>query len=253
MNDNCMLVEQLDRRLLLSSSVLLHGTLVILGDANKVNTITVALNGSGKVQPVVNGKNLAPRVAANVKKIVIEGGKLSDTIVVDSAVSAKLVILGHAGDDTITVGDQNSLIEGNAGDDVITAGNGNDIVFGGRGKDSITVGNGKDAVFGGRNAGEGDTIHAGDGNDTLFGLSGHDQITAGNGNDRVFAGVKDVVTVGTGTNTYFATSTTATFTANGTAVPSNEIHHLSGFSAGHAFQKAIDKLHLERHLTIDLD
>ena len=92
------------------------------------------------------------------------------------------VIVGTAGDDTLTGGNGRNLILGLAGNDIIKGGNAEDCLIGGSGNDTIYGHNGKDLIAG--NHGN-DELYGGEGDDGLFGGVGNDTIAGGNGDDRL--------------------------------------------------------------------
>ena len=81
------------------------------------------------------------------------------------------VILGLAGDDTLTGGNFADLLVGGAGNDTLRGRGGNDRLVGDSGDDTLFGGNGKDILIGGRN------------NDTLAGEGGNDVLIGGANND----------------------------------------------------------------------
>ncbi len=60
------------------------------------------------------------------------------------------IIVGGAGGDTLTGGNNGSLIFGGGGNDQITGGTGKDVLIGGVGADTLRGGSGEDIVIGGR-------------------------------------------------------------------------------------------------------
>lgn len=123
-----------------------------------------------------------------------------------------MVILGTAGNDTLTGDLGDDTIFGLAGNDTLLGGGGSDNIFGGDGDDSLAGGSGDDFIF---DTSGMDTIAGGDGDDTIFGAAfgvidgglGNDVITAsgagntiagGAGDDSITIGVAGVVTTGAG-------------------------------------------------------
>ncbi len=105
----------------------------------------------------------------------------------------KDTVIGGAGNDTITTGDDADSIEGGEGEDVINAGIDDDTVDGGDEADFIEGGEGNDVILGGDGA---DTIYGGiDGPDVinipddsgdLRPDNGRDDIDGGRGDDVIF-------------------------------------------------------------------
>ncbi|MFK7940176.1 MAG: Ig-like domain-containing protein [Roseovarius sp.] len=124
-------------------------------------------------------------------------------------------VIGGAGDDTITTGDDADTIEAGIGndvidagidDDIIDAGAGDDEIIGGEGDDSILAGDGNDTVtgdsgvFGAALPNDGtdpeptnnqDTIDGGAGDDVIDGGDDNDVLMGGLGNDSIDGGVDD--------------------------------------------------------------
>jgi len=201
-------METLESRFCLSASVTpgatlsSSGVLSVVGDRAAANTISVKLSSDGSQIETAIGSNTDSFALADVKRVIVMGGDEADTINVDltdANLNFSTVIIGRAGDDTITGGGENDVIWGRAGDDVIDAGAGNDKVFGDVGDDVITGGLGNDSLFGGFGD---DTIDGGDGNDYVQGGGDADSMTGGAGNDTLAGDSNegDVLDGGDGTN-----------------------------------------------------
>ena len=200
--------ESLEARTLLSAAYVSGHTLMVVGDTNTPNAISVDYNASGSAIVVsVNPKSPTgltqsfPKTPA-IKAVVVHGGAQNDTITVGQtgkAFNINTTVFGLAGADNIKTGPENDSIQAGAGNDTVFSGNGNDTVHGGTGNDSITAGNGNDVLYGDDGA---DVIKAGNGNDLIRGNTGNDTITAGNGNDSLWGGYgDDVITAGNGRDT----------------------------------------------------
>jgi Ca2+-binding RTX toxin-like protein len=112
------------------------------------------------------------------------------------------VIIGTAGDDTITPTEVSDGVTGgrpSAADDVISAlagndtvdgGGGDDTIFGGTGDDTLQGGDGNDTLLGGLGNDRllGDDIDGGEGNDLLLGGEGNDFLEGGTGDDVLVGG-----------------------------------------------------------------
>ena len=201
-------MEMLESRLCLSAAVAAGatlssgGVLSVVGDRNAANTISVKLSSDGTQIDTAIGSDTQTFALSDVKRVVVMGGDEADTINVDltdANLNFSTVIIGRAGDDTITGGGENDVIWGRAGNDVIDAGGGNDRVFGDSGDDVITGGAGDDKLFGGFGD---DTIDGCDGNDVLVGGGDADSMTGGAGDDTVVGDSNegDVLDGGDGTN-----------------------------------------------------
>ena len=201
-------IEMLESRLCLSAALTpgatlsSSGVLSVVGDRNAANTINVGLSSDGTQIETTIGSDTNSFALADVKRVVVLGGDEADTIDVDlggANLDFSTVIIGRAGDDTISGGDENDVIWGRSGDDVIDAGGGNDKVFGDTGDDVITGGVGDDKLSGGFGD---DSIDGGDGNDYLVGGDGADNMSGGVGDDTLSGASNegDVLDGGDGTN-----------------------------------------------------
>src|SRR6266550_4340307 len=159
-------MEMLESRLCLSAAVTAgatlssSGVLSVVGDRTAANTISVKLSSDGSQIDTAIGSDSQSFALSDVKRVIVMGGDEADTINVDltdANLNFSTVIIGRAGDDTITGGGENDVIWGRAG---------NDKVFGDTGDDVLTGGLGDDRLFGGFGD---DTIDGGDGNDYLQG------------------------------------------------------------------------------------
>ena len=91
-------------------------------------------------------------------------------------------IIGTAGNDTLTGGNDNDLINGLGGNDALLGGAGNDTINGGDGDDEMGGDDGNDIINGGA------------GNDDIAGGAGNDRMTGGKGDDTYFVdSAKDTV------------------------------------------------------------
>ena len=134
-------------------------------------------------------------------------------------------VVGGAGNDTISTGDDADTIYGDAGNDYIDSGIDDDLVYGGTGNDTFVGSEGADTIYG--EAGDDliygglgpigndlldlpdatdldpdnnrDLLEGGDGNDTIYGRDDDDTMDGGAGNDVMYGGVDDdLMTGGTG-------------------------------------------------------
>lgn len=99
-----------------------------------------------------------------------------DTITIDPARVANLLVRGLDGDDVIQGSSSNDLAIGNAGSDILLGADGNDTLFGGNDGDRIDGNVGNDLISGNM------------GNDTLYGGAGDDIVRGGKNNDLLFGG-----------------------------------------------------------------
>jgi protocatechuate 3,4-dioxygenase beta subunit len=184
------LLESLETRKMLSSASLTSdGQLLVQGDTATPNTIVVGLSADGSsVDVQINDNDVQSFDDSSIKKVMIIGGAADDDITVDETNGAfpfTTRIFGEGGDDNITGGSENDYISGGAGNDTIDTGDGNNVVFAGDGNDNVTGGSGNDKLFGGGGA---DTLMGMAGNDTLVGNAGADSLVGGGGADQLNGG-----------------------------------------------------------------
>jgi hypothetical protein len=118
-------------------------------------------------------------------------GPKNDTLL-DETGDGRLLILGEAGDDTLTGGPGGDLLDGGEGTDEIYGGGGADRVQGGLGDDRLFGAAGDDDL---EDWGGDDVFDGQDGADRLFGSPGADRLIGGAGVDRVIYDVDDSVSV----------------------------------------------------------
>ncbi|MFD1341817.1 Ig-like domain-containing protein [Litorisediminicola beolgyonensis] len=97
-------------------------------------------------------------------------------------------VMGGAGNDTITTGDDDDTLMGGEGDDLLDAGIDDDLLDGGAGEDTLLGGEGDDTLLGGA---DDDVLNGGDGADELDGGDGNDVLNAGSGPDTLMGGAGD--------------------------------------------------------------
>jgi Ca2+-binding RTX toxin-like protein len=85
-----------------------------------------------------------------------------------------LALTGTAGNDVLTAGNGDDLVEGGAGDDILEGRGGADALLGGPGNDQLDGGAGAD------------TLDGGEGNDRLWGGTGADSLVGGDGSDQYY-------------------------------------------------------------------
>jgi Ca2+-binding RTX toxin-like protein len=163
-------IESVEARRLLSVT-LNEGVLRVVGVDAVENIIDVSLNSTGQVVVTLNG-DTSEYAASDVSRVAVHGRELNDTITVGE-INARVLALGHAGNDTITSSGRRNVVDGGFGDDVLTGSATHDLITGGPGHDLITGLAGNDILRGG---GGNDTVYGGEGNDKIAGNRGNDQL-----------------------------------------------------------------------------
>jgi Ca2+-binding RTX toxin-like protein len=215
-------IERLETRRLMSVSFAkTSGTATVTG-TDKVDKIEF---GSGKtlltvVETTAGVTTTTNLDIAKVKKIVVNGGAASDTIILGKT-TIPAFIRGGRGSDVISGGFGADSLYGEGGDDYLNGSDGKDRIDGGSEGDEIYGGAQLDIVdYSGRTnnvtvgigtlpddgeAGEGDNIHTdveivfgGAGNDTMtttsakavqfYGFAGNDTLIGGSGSDLIDGG-----------------------------------------------------------------
>ena len=178
-------LETLERRQMLSSVTLVDGAMIVQGNSNTPNDITIHTDG-GDVWAVTDAGSSKKIAVSSVRQIRIIGGEAGDDVQVDSGVSIPVYVRTGSGNDTITTGSGNDTIFSGNGRDRIEAGAGDDRVNAGNGDDTVVAGGGNDRVDGGNGS---DIIDDGTGNDTVNAASGDDTVYSGSGHDKIMLGV----------------------------------------------------------------
>ncbi|GDY06828.1 hypothetical protein LBMAG52_03140 [Planctomycetia bacterium] len=114
------------------------------------DTVSVAV-ASGKLNVTFNGR-IQKFAAANVVGIVIMGHDGNDTLTLASSVTLGGLLNGGLGEDLLTGSVGNDILLGGEGDDKLLGGGGRDVLIGGDGHDSLTGGVGDDLLIGGATA-----------------------------------------------------------------------------------------------------
>jgi Ca2+-binding RTX toxin-like protein len=170
---------------------LVGDTLFISGSTTGTGNDTAVISLSGEnvsVNASVNGTNpfLAP--ISSVNAIVIDLGNGDDILVALPNMNIPMTINGGEGDDLITAGGGDDVIDGGSGVDIVFASGGDDVVLGGDGNDGLFGGIGDDVLIGG----EGNDVLSGDaGRDLLIGSADEDLLSSGNGEDILIGGSTD--------------------------------------------------------------
>jgi Ca2+-binding RTX toxin-like protein len=204
-------IQSLESRTLLT--IAFAGGVVTVTATRPRNDITVGITELGdQIEVAENGaKQLFAR--ADVRRVVIAGGRAGDTIDANFGTPVPVRIDGRGGDDILRGGDRADTLLGGAGNDTLNGAFGGDVLSGGDGTDTVTyvthtapvtvtLGDGR-ANDG--QAGEADDVRSdvevvqgGSGADLLIGNAGENTLLGGNGDDTLFGGAGDDVLSGDG-------------------------------------------------------
>jgi len=124
---------------------------LFISGTSAADKITLDLT-NGLLVPTVNGNKLNPPsgYAPVSGHIYIFGWDGNDTITAAAAIANNVVILGGAGDDTVSaLGSGNNVLIGGDGNDSLTTATGRDLLIGGNGKDKLNGGANDDLLIGG--------------------------------------------------------------------------------------------------------
>jgi hypothetical protein len=141
-----------------------------IGGTSGNDQIRVKDSGNGNVQIYLNGTSLGKFAPQLIK---IYGGDGDDRIKVDSTTRIPVELYGGAGNDWLTGGKADDLLDGGAGNDRLEGGRGNDILVGGDGNDTLSGGSDKDILIGG--LGSDQLSDSGGENIMVSGITVHDQ------------------------------------------------------------------------------
>jgi Ca2+-binding RTX toxin-like protein len=129
----------------------------------------------------------------------------SDNLTGDS--SYDWLLQGLAGDDKLTTGLSNDVLEGGGGSDILSSGGGDDTLYADSQADQATIY-------------DSDTVPAGNGHDWLAGNEGNDQLFGSDGSDGLSGGDgSDLLVGGAGDDYIFGDSDAVVQNANWTAIP----------------------------------
>ena len=146
-----------------------NGALKVGGTAAR-DQIRVKDLGGGTVEVLLNGATLG---TFTPELIQIHGGDGNDRIVVDSTVRAPVHLFGGAGDDQLSGGKSDDILDGGIGADRLIGRRGHDILIGGEGDDFLDGSSGNDLLIGGLGR---DRLNGADGENILIGgVTEHDQ------------------------------------------------------------------------------
>jgi Ca2+-binding RTX toxin-like protein len=176
------LVEPLERRVLLSSALLIDDVITITGDPD-LDVIQVVQSFGAEGQAVVDvtiDGQLAGQFQGNalgfppITAISIQALDGPDAVILTD-VGLVVTVDAGSGDDAVNAINVTGAMTlfGGAGNDALAGGAGDDRVDGGTGNDSLAGGDGINMLLGG--AGE-DTLFSGLSSDTLDGGAGNDQL-----------------------------------------------------------------------------
>lgn len=156
-------IERLEQRMLLSTSLGANGVLNIFGTSGQ-DLITVS-KGGGFIKVVNDGKvSSYPKSA--ITKIFYDGGFDTDKFEMQRDITIPVEAYSRTGNDTIVTGAGNDTIYGGCGDGFIDAGDGNNLVYGKTGDHRIITGSGNDTFYSGRGF---QTVNSGSGHDVFYG------------------------------------------------------------------------------------
>ena len=128
------------------------GAAIAVSGTRGNDVVTVRANGDGSLVVTVNGRAQTV-AAADVPRLIIDGGAGNDRVAVDAGVTADLMIFGGPGDDAIVdLGAGDDFLDGGPGNDAIQGGTGADLIFGGSGDDALTLSGAGGAMAGGPGA-----------------------------------------------------------------------------------------------------
>jgi PKD repeat protein len=137
--------EALEDRRLMSSVGLVDGMLVLQGDAQSNNKMTVVPNAAKTAVDATVNNVKGHYLLKNIKTIRIIGGEKDDTITIDSRIKKSAFVRAGAGNDSVVGGSGSDTLIGGNGNDTLVGGGGDDLlIHGGIGSDKINAGNGDD-------------------------------------------------------------------------------------------------------------
>jgi Ca2+-binding RTX toxin-like protein len=188
-----VMIESMERRVLLSSASVVDGVLLVRGTRGADHISFVIGKDAKHVHwVIVNfGADGVQRFQKSLFKIIrVEGGRGDDVIEIRPTA-------------------QPMWIAGGPGNDALSGGNGADTIFGGDGNDTLLGLSGADLMHGDRGD---DLVRGFDGNDTLFGDGGNDEVRGGENDDWISGGPgRDLLRDQAGKDTVYGNAGSDTF------------------------------------------
>ncbi len=243
-----MAIESLEDRRLMSAS-LANGVLSVVGrDSDTAGDYIAVVTTADPSQLMLNDNGVVSYYSASsINKVVINGLRGNDRLMLSNSVAKPAEIYGGLGNDTIAGGAAGDYLSGGGGTDSINGNDGNDILDGGvggwwdlaqnDGNDSLAGGAGNDVLYAsdyGNNVlrgGDGnDQLNGYAGNDFLDGEAGRDNLSGYTGNDTLVGSVgEDLLSGGAGDDTLRVAFNFNTFIQNRGQgiVPANEYSSLA--------------------------
>ncbi len=137
------LFEALEDRRLMSSVQLVDGMLILQGNANGNNRISVSPDSNGTTLYARANDAKGHYLLHDIKSIRVIGGEKTDTVTIDKALSKSSFVRAGGGNDYIEGGSGSDTILGGGGVDTLVGGGGDDLIIsGGQGADKVTAGAG---------------------------------------------------------------------------------------------------------------
>ncbi len=187
-----------------NSAAAISGAALSLNNLSNVATVNV---GTAAGSSAATAENVALTITGSettaqvitVNASVMQDGRDALNLTASGAhANTDFIVIGGAGEDTITAGAGDDTISGGDGDDGINAGTGANSVDGGAGEDTITVG-------------AASTVDGGTGRDQINGSTGADVLRGGAGSDIIYAnGGDDVLTGGADSDIFVVNSNAPT-------------------------------------------
>jgi Ca2+-binding RTX toxin-like protein len=172
-----------------------------VGGSTDADRIIIQTAMGGKLSVRFNNASSASFTVNAPNKVIVHGNAGNDTISVSSDIGVPVVFYGDAGNDYLSGGSYNDILDGGAGDDRLLSGAADDFLYGGPGNDTLAGGLGTDYAYGDSYldsngnpqlpapAQQGkDLLSGAGGNDFLFGQGGNDTLNGGQGSDLMRGG-----------------------------------------------------------------
>ncbi|MEX2093581.1 MAG: PKD domain-containing protein, partial [Pirellulales bacterium] len=169
---------------LTAGTLLIDGTLYIVGTDSCDIVLISKCNNTIYVCATFNDSNPATFNSADVSDIQVRMRGGHDIVLTTGNVLQSMTIDGGSGNDLLTGGGGQNLIQGGSGHDFLYGAGGDDVLLGGTGNDFLSGGSGNDVLVGG------------DGDDVLKGGSGRDLIIGSQDNDWLEGGGDEDILIG---------------------------------------------------------
>src|SRR2546423_107447 len=135
-------IETLEDRRLLSSVQLIDGMLIVGGNANGNNRLSITSDPGGQTVFARANDVKGHYLLKDIRQFRVVGGEKNDVVTIDKALKKSAFIRVGSGDDSVTCGSGSDTVFAGNGRDTVVGNGGDDLIMGGTGPNKIDAGAG---------------------------------------------------------------------------------------------------------------